>query len=471
MKARLCCAAAVFFCGSAHAGVHHYDVTVDATLERFTVHACFDGKAPAYLTAESDGARYYLESMHVLEVNAATARALEPEGDTVALGRTGDNACVDYAVKLQPSQTSVQTGGPETRRVGGSMLTSIGDWMWRAADSNAVLEVRFRLPAGIEVSTPWKRQADATGAVFLADGTPADWSGIAAFGRFTPHDIVIGTAVLHVALIGAPGSAQARFDAWIESAARNVVQLYGRFPVDSLQIVVASTPRGRDPVPWAYVARGGGAAIHLFVNASRPAAEFDRDWSLTHEMSHLFLPYVASRDAWLYEGVPTYLQNVLMARGGAISPDEAWQRMQAGFLRGARTAPQLSLAKANERVGFGPYLRVYWGGAALMLEADLRLRKQSGGTQSLATALEQLRRCCASEQRRWTADEIIARLDELTGGTVFSEIVHRQFSVDGFPDYEALFAQAGVSMTPAGVQYDASAPWAADRAALTQPLP
>jgi hypothetical protein len=26
-------------------------------------------------------------------------------------------------------------------------------------------------------------------------------------------------------------------------------------------------------------------------------------------------------------------------------------------------------------------------------------------------------------------------------------------------------------MTPAGVQYDASAPWAADRAALTQPLP
>ena len=131
----------------------------------------------------------------------------------------------------------------------------------------------------------------------------------------------------------------------------------------------------------------------------------------------------------------------------------------------------MSLARANERVAFGPYLRVYWGGAALMLEADLRLRRQSGGAQSLATALEQLRLCCAGEPRRWTADEIIARLDELTGGTVFSEIVRRQFSADGFPDYEALFAQAGVSMTPTGVQYDASAPWAADRAALTQPLP
>jgi len=27
-------------------------------------------------------------------------------------------------------------------------------------------------------------------------------------------------------------------------------------------------------------------------------------------MSHLFLPYVVSRDAWLFEGMPTYLQNV-----------------------------------------------------------------------------------------------------------------------------------------------------------------
>lgn len=462
-------ALAILVCAGAHAGVHRYEVTVDARLEQFAVHACFQGRAPEYLVAESDGAHFYLESMRLSE--SSGPRVLEPQAEKVALGASTDDACIDYAVKLQPAQTSAQTGGPETRRIGGSMLTSIGEWLWRAPDADAVLELRFRLPAGIEVSTPWKRDVDDAGAVFRVGPTPADWSGIVAFGRFTPHDIAVEGAILHVALIGLAADTQARFDKWIEAAARNAIQLYGKFPVASLQIVVAPTPRGREPVPWAYVARGGGPAIHLFVNPSRPAVEFERDWSLTHEMSHLFLPYVASRDAWFYEGVPTYLQNTLMARGGALSAEEAWERMHAGFRRGALTAPHLSLARANERVGFGPYLRVYWGGAALMLEADLRLRNQSGGKQSLDTALAQLARCCAGEQRRWSADEVIARIDALTGSTVLSEIVRRQFGAEGFPDYEALFARAGVDSTPAGVNYDASAPWAAAREAVMRPVP
>ncbi len=462
-------ALAILFCADAHAGVHRYEVTVDARLEQLTVHACFHGRAPEYLVAESDGAHFYLESMRLTE--SSGARVLEAQGEKVPLGVSTDDACVDYGVKLQPAQTSAQTGGPETRRIGGSMLTSIGEWLWRAPDADAVLELRFHLPPGIEVSTPWKRDADAAGAVFLVGPTPPDWPGIVAFGRFTPHDIAVEGALLHVALVGLATDTQARFDKWIEAAARNALQLYGKFPVESLQIVVAPTPRGREPVPWAYVARGGGPAIHLFVNPSRAAAEFERDWSLTHEMSHLFLPYIVSRDAWLYEGVPTYLQNTLMARGGAISVDEAWERMHAGFRHGALTAPHLSLARANERVGFGPYLRVYWGGAALMMEADLKLRNQSGGKQSLDTALAQLARCCAGEQRRWRADEIIARIDELTGSTVLSEIVRRQFDAKGFPDYEALFAQAGVVMAPPGVHYDALAPWVVEREAVMRPLP
>jgi hypothetical protein len=254
---------------------------------------------------------------------------------------------------------------------------------------------------------------------------------------------------------------------WIDATARNVALLYGRFPVASLQVVVAPTPRGRGPVPWAYVSRGGGPAVHLFINPSRPIGEFEGDWSLTHEMSHLFLPYVVSRDAWLFEGVPTYLQNVLMARGGAISAEQAWQRMHSGFERGARIAPELSLVRANERVSHnGVYLRVYWAGAAMMLAADLQLRERTGGKQSLGTALEQLSRCCAAEERRWSAQEIIGRFDEMTGTTVFGDLVRAQFAIDGYPDYEATLARAGVKLDGARVELDASARWAAEREAL-----
>jgi predicted metalloprotease with PDZ domain len=177
-----------------------------------------------------------------------------------------------------------------------------------------------------------------------------------------------------------------------------------------------------------------------------------------------------SRDAWLFEGLPTYLQNVLMARGGATSAEEAWLRLRTGFRRGARTAPNLSLAQANERYGIGgTYLRVYWAGAALMLAADLRLRSETGGQHSLDTALEQLSRCCASEQRRWSAQEIIARLDAVTGTTVFSEVTRDQFDAAGFPDYDALLARAGVKVEGVRVQFDAAAPWAREREALMHP--
>ena len=446
------------------ASPHRYEVSVDGSLDRLAVRACSGGKAPDALVAESDGARLYLESMRLGE------RLLEPVGDRVVLGAVREDACVEYQVKLQPAQTRVQTGGPETRRVGRDMLTSIGDWLWRPQASEAGLELSFRLPSGVEVSAPWQRNTGSDGRpVFLVGATPANWAGVVAFGYFTQRDVQVPGAVLHLAVLDAPAQ-QAQLEKWIENTARNVALLYGRFPVASLQVVVAPIPRGRGPVPWSYVSRGGGPAVHLFINTARPPGEFDRDWSLTHEMSHLFLPYVVARDAWLFEGLPTYLQNVLMARGGATSVEEAWQRMQNGFRRGARTASDLSLVRANERIGHkGIYLRVYWAGAALMLAADLQLRSGTGGRQSLDTALEQLARCCASEERRWNAQEIIARLDEVTGTTVFSDLVRAQFEAEGFPDYEAVLTRAGVKVEGTQVEFDASAPWAAERDALMRP--
>jgi len=457
----------VLLCASVQAASPvRYEVGVDPSLERLEVSACFSGKAPQALIAASDDASFYLESMRLGE------RLLEPAGDKVILPATSENSCVQYEVRLRPAQSRAQTGGPETRRVGRDMLTSIGDWLWRPQHPEADIELSFRLPFGVEVSAPWQRKTGSDGRpVFLAGATPYNWSGVVAFGRFVPREIQVPGAVLHVALIDEPTPAQqAQLEKWIENTARNVALLYGRFPVASLQVVVAPTQSGRGPVPWAYVSRGGGPAVHLFINPARPPAEFDRDWSLTHEMSHLFLPYVEARAAWLFEGLPTYLQNVLMARGGATSVEEAWRRMHSGFARGARTASDLSLARASERIGSsGIYQRVYWAGAALMLAADFELRSRTGGRQSLDTALEQLSRCCESAERRWKAQELIARLDEVTGTTIFSDLVRAQFESDGYPDYEAVLARAGVTFEGAQVQFDASAPWAAERDALMRP--
>jgi len=228
----------MLICAAARAASpHRYEVRVDDSLDRLAVRACFAGKAPEALVAQSDGARFYLESMRLGE------RAIVPVGDKVILGAVGKNTCVDYEVKLQPAQSRVQTGGPETRRVGRDMLTSIGDWLWRPHEPEAGLELSFRLPPGVEISAPWQRTTGSDGRpLFLAGATPYDWSGVVAFGHFAQRDVQVPGAVLHVAVLDVPTTArQAQLETWIENTARHVAMLYGRFPVASLQVVVAPT--------------------------------------------------------------------------------------------------------------------------------------------------------------------------------------------------------------------------------------
>lgn len=444
--------------------VHHYRVDVADSLDRLHVRACFAGAAPAALVAETSGAQTFLEQLKL----SGDKQARLPTGDRMALEGVGEGGCIEYRVRLEAQRAGVQSGGPESRWAGRDLLTSIGDWLWRPEEAGEI-EISFKLPPGVEVSTPWQRSAEAgKSGLYRLGPTPGNWPGIVAFGRFKVRDIPVEGGVLHLAILdGPPAQQQAWIERWIANAARNASALHGRFPVDSAQVIVAPTLRGKGPVPWAYVSRGGGPAVHFFINPAHQAEAFERDWSATHEMSHLFLPYAVVRDSWLSEGLPTYLQNVLMARGGAIDEREAWKRMILGFQRAAKVGGGLSLARASERVGIGGlYQRVYWGGAALMLEADLRLREQSAGKHSLDTALDSIAQCCLGQERRWTAAELTDQLDKATGTTIFSDIVREHLDDPEFPDFKALLVRAGVTVSDGEVMLDAAAPWAPLRESL-----
>ena len=464
------CLAALFLSSAvaSAAPLHRYTVEVGESLDRLAVKACFDGKAPASLVAETSGARAFLEEVRL------SGRLLHGQGEIIALGAAPDNACVDYRIKLQAATTAAQTGGAETRRIGGDLLTSVGDWLWRPQqmEEGADVEVSFVLPPGVAVSVPWARASAGTAKpAFRLGPTPYIWPAIAAFGRFAEREIALPGTVLRVAFPGGLTLAQQdRAERWVTRVARNVTLLYGRFPVESVQVIVAPTQSGRGPVPWAYVSRGGGAGVHVFIDPTRAPEEFERDWSLTHEMSHLFLPYAVARDAWLFEGLPTYLQNVLMARGGAIEEREGWSRLISGFQRGARAGPGLSVAQASERIAVrGNYLRVYWAGAAMMLDADLRLREVTQGAQSLDTAMAGLAECCLAPERRWNAEELIATLDRITGTTAFGDVVRGQFGSEEFPDFKRVLVRAGVTVKNGEIVLDPSAPGAPFREAIMRP--
>ena len=448
------CLAAIAFSttGATAERLHRYAVAIDPELTTLNVRACFDGAPPPYLVAESLDAPLALMEARV----ESTRRQIEPSG-SLSLKTVPDGGCILYSANVsRPIKQHDRTGG-KIQRVGTDLLTSAGLWLWRP-DTLAPgddIEISFLLPEGISVSAPWRPVANSPGrSAFRMGRGPWDWPASVAFGRFKEREVSVGGARLRVSVLdGSPAVDVEQIQTWIGDAAQTVADLYGKFPVPQAQIVIVPGARSPEPTPWAYVVRGGSPAAHFFINQRRPIREFYDDWTAVHELSHLLLPYVGSEDAWISEGVATYYQNVLRARGGRMTALEAWERLHAGFLRGMDSAPGMTLAQATENMyRGGTHMRVYWEGAAMILIADVQLRQITAGKQSMDTALATLNECCSSTERAWSGRELFDKLDEITGTSVFRELYDQHVASKDFPDLAQAYRSLGISVGGTGIE-------------------
>ena len=227
---------------------------------------------------------------------------------------------------------------------------------------------------------------------------------------------------------------------WLRKVAENVGQVPGSLPWPDIAVRVRDDGRNNSAVTFGRVTRDDGMAIDLFVNLERPIDEFYADWKATHEFSHLLLPRVDWRQRWISEGFASYYQNVLMARAGHYTPEQAIDKLAAGFRRGRSSRPELSPNEAAlEGVRRARY-KIYWSGAALALLADTRLRERSGGAKSLDTVVGDFRRCCLGTGREWTGEDLFRRFDSLLDEPVFMPLYRRYADAPGFPDVRAALA-------------------------------
>ena len=421
-----------------------YRLRLDAGLTEAAVEFCLGARPePVRLTTREPEAERFRGRA---TVTRGRARLVDTDGG-IELGDPAPGTCVAYAVDL--ARLEREGGERALRRLGHSVLTRSDLWLWRPSGplASAPLRLALELPAGMEASLPWP-PADATGGnrSYLLTPTPRRWQDLTLFGRLSVTEIEAPGARLRLAIAdGEPAADPGAMAAWLGEAARAVSTLYGRFPLASPQIVVVPIGRRGEPVPWAQVQRGGGAAAHFYVDQHRPLAEFREDWTATHELSHMLLPYVSRDGAWLSEGFASYYQNVLRARAGMISATAAWERLFAGFRRGGRATDGVTLAAATREMHRrGAYLRVYWSGAALALLADVELRRQSAGAKSLDLALARLAECCLPSERAWSAAALLGRLDELTEADVFMRLHARHVHSPAFPDLAGAAAALGI---------------------------
>ncbi len=409
----------------------HYRIGADEALTHLWVEVCFDGAPPSALIPGIDAAAPALS-----EARDASGRALPVRGGRIDLASLPAGSCVRYRVDLDEARRASRFSGRFARDV----ITSAGAWLWRPARlPRGGATARFELPRGIAAAMPWPREGDR----YRLDRSAFQRASFTAIGRFAPQRFERRGAELEVVRLGEGWQLDdAGTRRWLERVVDGVSTVQGRFPVERLLVLLVPVPG--DEVGFGMVRRGGGYSIGLMIGVESTPEQLLASWVPWHELSHLQLPSLPQRDAWLYEGVATYYQEVVPARLGVKSDREAWRQLAAGFERGANAGAGETLAReADAMPRTGSYMHVYWSGTAFALDADVALRARGS---SLDRAISEVARSWrGGDDGAWTSDRICARWDRTLDAAILRPLRARYAARVGFPPIARLLERLGVA--------------------------
>jgi hypothetical protein len=283
-----------------------------------------------------------------------------------------------------------------------------------------------------------------------------------AFDRLPKTDIEVSGATIHVGF--APGEMvlpKEKILDWVKTSAHAVSTYYGRFPVDSLRLLLVPVdgPRVRGGTTWGY----RGAAIRVLIGRESSEEDLKRDWVLVHEMVHTALPDLDDRYAWLSEGLAVYIEPVARVQAGDLTASEIWQAMMHDMPKGL---PQPGDEGLDNTDTWG---RKYWGGAMFCLLADIEIRKRTGNKLGLQDAMRGVLAAGGNHEKDWSIERVLSTADKAVGVNVLTQLHDEMGPKPVSPDLAALWRDLGVTMHGETIEFDDGAPLAAIRRAITAP--
>ncbi|MEO7299292.1 MAG: hypothetical protein ABI042_12040 [Verrucomicrobiota bacterium] len=248
---------------------------------------------------------------------------------------------------------------------------------------------------------------------------------------------------------------------WIARSARAVAIYYGQFPVKFLEIRV-NLKEGRR-ITSGQTLGWNGPLIKISAGLASTASTFSDDWEMTHEMTHLAFPGVASSHHWIEEGSATYVEPVARARAGDLTPEKVWGDMLKGMRNG--------LPQSGDRgLDFTPtWGRTYWGGALFCLMADIEIHRRTKNLKGLDDALRAILKAGGNITRDWDLDRALDTGDRATGVNVLREMYDEWKASPVMVDLNELWKNLGVIRDGRAIRFDDSAPMASIRRAITAP--
>ncbi len=348
----------------------------------------------------------------------------------------------------------------------GAFLTSPSAWLLHPAEAveGQTFELRVTTPPGtafVAGLLPAGAGAFALPpAGYVAEVADLPNPAWAAFGELRLRRVEVEEEAIDVAVL--PGTFEAgegAIDAWVAGSARAVRSYFGRASIRRALVVVV--PRRGAGLGFAQTMGNGGASIVANVGVRTSPADFAQSWELIHELLHVSFPSMPREQRWLVEGMATYVEPLVRARLGVISPEEVFARFRERMPLGLPEPGDQGLDHTHT------WARTYWGGALFCLLADVAIRERTGNRRSLDDALRAVLAAGGDVAQRWDVEQVIATGDLATGVPVLRELYAGMAATPVAVDLPALWRRLGVTAREGTVTLDDAAELAAARRGMT----
>lgn len=253
---------------------------------------------------------------------------------------------------------------------------------------------------------------------------------------------------------------EAMLRAWVERSAQIVAQYYARFPAPRVVLRIGSSP-GSGVHGGRTTNNRSGLTIQVQVGRDSTPQDLAADWVLVHEMIHLALPELGRSHDWLAEGLAVYVEGIARAQFGNREVADVWAEYRHSMPQGL---PHAGEGGMDQTPTWG---RTYWGGALFCLQAEVAIREQTANRAGLQTALRAILLQTGGYGFDRDIDEVLRIGDAATGTRVLYGLYQEVKATPQMPDLDLLWRRLGVPSDPKSQAFDAHAPLAAIRAAIT----
>lgn len=324
-----------------------------------------------------------------------------------------------------------------------------------------LIEIEFSVPREVQVTAPWLR-IPGPGIRYQFDAAQYDGGSYVTVGKFRSLGLLaLKNSRVELYVVGTAKASDETLRTWIEKAAAMSDGFYGHLMPPVVHIVLVPIAGRSSLGIFGTVLRPQRPSVVIYFGGDATELPLHDDWVAPHEIFHIGNPRVRYKIPWLVEGFTTYYQDVLRARAGALTAEEAWSDLWDGvrkYCQPAGTSLQSESARLRQTYH---YTRVYWGGACLALLLDVEIRTRSRGQRSLDDVMRELR----AQSLRKQLDEaaVIAVLSRATSPALVRRYLQETKSL---PVQETLRALGVEVVGPDRVRLRDDAPKSAIRRAM-----